>query len=94
MSDAVSTPQHEFLNALRKQRKRVSVFLVSGIKLTGEIQSFDTYMVYLNAATGPQAIFKRAISTISEDQGRPHHSERHERHDRPERRSRPGRRVP
>ncbi len=61
--------QSDFLNALRKERKRVSIFLVNGIKLAGHIQSFDTYMVYLNSSTGPQTIFKHAISTIGEDQG-------------------------
>ena len=72
MSEAVSNPQNEFLNALRKERKRVSIFLVNGIKLTGHIQSFDPYMVYLSSTAGSQSIYKHAISTISEDQGRPH----------------------
>jgi host factor-I protein len=61
--------QNDFLNALRKERKRVSLFLVNGIRLTGHIQSFDAYMVYINSTTGPQALFKHAISTVSEDQG-------------------------
>jgi host factor-I protein len=72
MSEAVSNPQNEFLNSLRKEHKRVAVFLVNGIKLTGHVQSFDPYMVYLNSTTGAQAIYKHAISTISEDLGRPH----------------------
>ncbi|SAK43629.1 host factor Hfq [Caballeronia hypogeia] len=87
MSEAAPNPQNEFLNVLRKEHKRVSVFLVNGIKLTGHIQSFDSYMVYLNSTTGAQGIFKHAISTISEDQGRTHRPERPERHERPERRS-------
>ena len=39
MPDTVPKPEHEFLNALRKEHKRVSVFLVNGIKLTGRIES-------------------------------------------------------
>jgi host factor-I protein len=61
--------QNDFLNVLRKEHKRVAIFLVNGIKLTGHIQSFDAYMVYLNSTTGPQALFKHAISTVGEDQG-------------------------
>jgi host factor-I protein len=61
--------QNDFLNALRKERKRVAIFLVNGIKLIGHIQSFDAYMVYLDSSTGPQALFKHAISTVGEDQG-------------------------
>jgi host factor-I protein len=91
MPDTVPKTEHEFLNALRKEHKRVSVFLVNGIKLTGRIESFDSYTVCLNAATGPQVIFKHSISTVSEDRGRPQNSERHER---PDRRPRPGQKVP
>jgi host factor-I protein len=69
MTDSPINIQGDFLNALRKERKRVNVFLVNGIKLTGHIQSFDTYMVYLTATSGPQMLFKHAISTIIEDQG-------------------------
>ncbi|WP_277188195.1 RNA chaperone Hfq [Caballeronia sp. BR00000012568055] len=63
--------QSDFLNALRKERKRVNVFLVNGIKLTGHIQSFDAYVVYLNSTSGSQMLFKHAISTIGEDHGSP-----------------------
>lgn len=85
MSEAVSNPQNEFLNTLRREHKRVSVFLVNGIKLTGQIQSFDPYMVYLNSTSGAQSIYKHAISTISEDQGRPNKPERTDRPDRGDR---------
>jgi host factor-I protein len=70
--------QADFLNALRKERKRVAVYLVNGIKLTGHIQSFDTYMLYLNASTGSQVLFKHAISTISEDHTPPGRSNNRE----------------
>jgi host factor-I protein len=91
MSEAVSNPQNEFLNVLRKEHKRVSIFLVNGIKLTGHIQSFDPYMVYLNSTAGAQSIYKHAISTISEEQARPHRPDRPDRPDRPERSERPDR---
>jgi host factor-I protein len=91
MPDNVPKPEHEFLNALRKEHKHVSIFLVNGIKLTGNIQSFDSYTVYLNGATGSQVIYKHSISTVSEYGGRRQDSERQER---PDRRPRPGRRVP
>lgn len=61
--------QNDFLNALRKERKRVAIYLVNGIKLTGHIQSFDTYMVYVASSTGAQTVFKHAIATVGEDQG-------------------------
>jgi host factor-I protein len=91
MPDAVPNPENKFLNTLRKERKRVFIFLVNGIKLTGNIQSFDSYTVDLNGATGSQVIYKHSISTVSEYGGRRHDSERQER---PDRRPRPGRRVP
>ena len=61
--------QGDFLNAMRKERKRVAIYLVNGIRLVGHIQSFDTYMLYLNSTTGSQMIFKHSISTIGEDTG-------------------------
>ncbi|MFM0136470.1 RNA chaperone Hfq [Caballeronia grimmiae] len=90
MPDAVPKSENEFLNTLRKENKRVAIFLVNGVKLIGNIQSFDSYTVYLNGATGSQVIYKHSISTVSEDRGRPQHSERRER---PEPRPRPGRWV-
>ncbi|WP_445343874.1 RNA chaperone Hfq [Caballeronia temeraria] len=64
--------------------------MVNGIKLTGNIQSFDSYTVYLNGVTGSQVIYKHSISTVIEDHGRRLTSDRQ---DRPERRPRPARRV-
>jgi host factor-I protein len=55
--------QDPFLNALQKERIPVSVFLVNGIKLQGQIEAFDQFVVLLrNTAT--QAVYKHAISTI------------------------------
>jgi host factor-I protein len=55
--------QDTFLNALRKERVPVSVFLVNGIKLQGQIDSFDQYVVMLKN-TISQMVYKHAISTI------------------------------
>ncbi len=55
--------QEPFLNALRRERVPVSVFLVNGIKLQGQIESFDQFVVLLKN-TVSQMIYKHAISTI------------------------------
>ena len=55
--------QDPFLNALRKDRIPVSIYLVSGIKLQGQIESFDQYVVLLRN-TVTQMVYKHAISTI------------------------------
>ncbi len=59
-SQAIQDP---FLNALRKERIPVSIFLVNGIKLQGTIDSFDSFVVTLKNVT-TQIIYKHAISTI------------------------------
>ena len=55
--------QDPFLNALRKQHVPVSIYLVNGIKLQGNIESFDQYVVLLRN-TVTQMVYKHAISTI------------------------------
>ena len=55
--------QEPFLNALRKERIPVSVYLVNGIKLQGQIDSFDQFVVLLRNSVS-QMIYKHAISTI------------------------------
>jgi host factor-I protein len=55
--------QDPFLNALRKERISVSIFLVNGIKLQGQIESFDQYVVLLRNAVN-QMVYKHAISTV------------------------------
>lgn len=57
------TLQDPFLNTLRKDRIPVSIFLVNGIKLQGQIESFDQYVVLLKN-TVSQMVYKHAISTI------------------------------
>ena len=55
--------QDPFLNALRKERVPVSIFLVNGIKLQGQIESFDQFVVLLRN-TVSQMVYKHAISTV------------------------------
>jgi host factor-I protein len=55
--------QDPFLNALRKEHVPVSIYLVNGIKLQGQIESFDQYVVLLRN-TVTQMVYKHAISTI------------------------------
>mgnify|MGYP003702158241 CR=1 FL=1 len=55
--------QDPFLNTLRKERVPVSIFLVNGIKLQGQIESFDQFVVLLKNAVR-QMVYKHAISTI------------------------------
>jgi host factor-I protein len=69
MASAESHPQNDFMNAARKERKRVEIYLVNGIRLTGCIESFDQYLVMLRTPVGLQGIYKRAISTIQLDTG-------------------------
>ncbi len=55
--------QEPFLNALRKERIPVSIYLVNGIKLQGQIESFDQFVVLLKNSVS-QMVYKHAISTV------------------------------
>ncbi len=55
--------QDPFLNQLRKERIPVSIFLVNGIKLQGQIESFDQFVILLRN-TVSQMVYKHAISTV------------------------------
>ena len=55
--------QDPFLNALRKELVQVSIYLVNGIKLQGQVDSFDQYVILLKN-TVTQMVYKHAISTI------------------------------
>ncbi len=55
--------QDPFLNALRKDRVPVSIYLISGIKLQGQIESFDQFVILLRNSVS-QMIYKSAISTV------------------------------
>jgi host factor-I protein len=55
--------QDPFLNALRRERIPVSIFLVNGIKLQGQVESFDQYVILLRNTVN-QMVYKHAISTV------------------------------
>ena len=55
--------QDPFLNALRRERVPVHIYLVNGIKLQGQIESFDNFVVLLRNQVS-QMIYKHAISTV------------------------------
>jgi len=57
--------QDSFLNTARKERHNITIYLVSGVKLTGRIRSFDKYSVVLETSNQEQLIFKHAISTVA-----------------------------
>ena len=57
------TLQDPYLNALRKERVPVSIYLVNGIKLQGQIESFDQFVVLLKN-TVSQMVYKHAIPTV------------------------------
>ena len=55
--------QEPFLNMLRKDKVQVAIYLINGIKLQGEIESFDQYVIILRSGIN-QMVYKHAISTI------------------------------
>ena len=55
--------QDSYLNTLRKERIPVSVYLVNGIKLQGQIESFDQFVIVLRNAVS-QMVYKHAVSTV------------------------------
>ncbi|GMR18876.1 MAG: RNA chaperone Hfq [Gammaproteobacteria bacterium] len=63
MSQKGQALQDPFLNVLRKEHIPVSIFLVNGIKLQGQIESFDNFVVLLKNSVN-QMIYKHAISTV------------------------------
>jgi host factor-I protein len=67
--------QDSFLNTARKERHNITIYLVSGVKLTGRIRSFDKYSVVLETNNQEQLIFKHAISTVVMARGAHSHGE-------------------
>jgi len=63
MTSKAQSLQDPFLNALRKERIQVSIYLVNGIKLQGYVESFDQYVILLRN-TVTQMVYKHAVSTI------------------------------
>jgi host factor-I protein len=57
------TLQDPFLNLLRKEKVPVSIYLVNGIKLQGQVDSFDQFVVLLKNSVN-QMVYKHAISTV------------------------------
>lgn len=57
------TLQDPFLNALRREKIPVAIYLVNGIKLQGQVESFDQFVVLLKNSVN-QMVYKHAISTI------------------------------
>ena len=55
--------QDPFLNALRREKVAVNIYLVNGIKLVGEVESYDQFVILLKN-TVSQMVYKHAISTI------------------------------
>jgi host factor-I protein len=64
MEKPLQNIQDSFLNNARKDRINVTIYLLSGVKLTGRIRSFDKYSVVLESNNQEQLIFKHAISTV------------------------------
>jgi host factor-I protein len=56
--------QEAFLNNARKEKTFLTIYLMSGVKLSGRIKSFDKYSVVLETNNQEQLIFKHAISTV------------------------------
>lgn len=77
--------QEAFLNNARKEKTYLTIYLMSGVKLSGRIKSFDKYSVILEANNQEQLIFKHAISTVvvakgGGGHGGPHSSMSHGNH--------------
>ena len=68
--------QDSFLNTARKEKLNVTIYLLSGVKLTGRIRSFDKYSVVLETNNQEQLIFKHAISTVAIGKSSHNHVER------------------
>ncbi|KEY91472.1 RNA binding protein [Candidatus Photodesmus blepharus] len=65
--------QDPFLNALRRERIPVSIYLVNGIKLQGQIESFDQFVILLKNTVN-QMVYKHAVSTVVPTRAMNHHN--------------------
>ena len=65
--------QDHYLNALRRERIPVSIYLVNGIKLQGQIESFDQFVILLKNTVN-QMVYKHAISTVVPARSVSHHN--------------------
>ena len=64
MEKSAQNIQEAFLNNARKDKTFLTIYLMSGVKLSGRIRSFDKYSVVLETNNQEQLIFKHAISTV------------------------------
>ncbi|MDG6896044.1 RNA chaperone Hfq [Volucribacter amazonae] len=71
--------QDPYLNALRRERIPVSIYLVNGIKLQGQIESFDQFVILLRN-TVSQMVYKHAISTVVPARAISHHNNNNNHH--------------
>lgn len=74
--------QDPYLNALRRERIPVSIYLVNGIKLQGQIESFDQFVILLKN-TVSQMVYKHAISTVVPARAISHSNNNHQQHTAP-----------
>ncbi len=65
MEKQLQNIQDVFLNSVRKDKVVVTIYLLSGVKLTGRVKSFDRYSVILETNNQDQLVFKHAISTVA-----------------------------
>lgn len=68
MAERSQNLQDQFLNAVRKQKVPLTIFLVNGVKLTGVVTSFDNFCVLLRRDGSAQLVYKHAISTVMPSQ--------------------------
>jgi host factor-I protein len=66
--------QDSFLNNARKEKGVITIYLLSGVKLSGRIKSFDKYSLVLETNNQEQLIFKHAISTVVTTRPAAHHA--------------------
>ena len=71
--------QDPYLNALRRERIPVSIYLVNGIKLQGQIESFDQFVILLKNTVN-QMVYKHAISTVVPARAIAHHGSAQQHH--------------
>ena len=69
MEKASQNLQDSFLNMARRDRIGITIYLMSGVKLTGRIRGFDKYSVIMESGQQQQLIFKHAISTVALPRG-------------------------
>lgn len=56
--------QDAFLNNVRKERTKITIYLSNGFKLSGMVKGFDNYVIFLESEKGQQLVYKHSISSI------------------------------